>query len=284
MRKRGMICLIFLFLIATPLAADQPMAKAPGIKPLWQTSQELQVPESVMHDQQRQVLYVSNIAGKPTEKNGKGFIAKVNLDGTIQTLHWVTGLNAPKGMGIFKNTLYVTDIDRIHAIDIPSGKISKTWNVEGAKFLNDIAIDPIGNVYISDMNAKVLYAIRNANIALLAALEQDFPNGMLMQGDRLLVGTAQGVFNVDPATGNVKEVVPHRGGIDGLRYLGDGKYVVSDWQGKVQIIEKGKAPVVLFDTTREKINAADLEYIPEKRLLLVPTFFDNRVAAYQLHL
>jgi hypothetical protein len=38
----------------------------------------------------------------------------------------------------------------------------------------------------------------------------------------------------------------------------------------------------LLDTSADKINAADIEYIPEKRLLLVPTFFKNTVVAYEV--
>ncbi len=32
----------------------------------------------------------------------------------------------------------------------------------------------------------------------------------------------------------------------------------------------------------EKINSADLEFIIEKNLLIIPTFFDNRLVAYKL--
>ena len=110
------------------LVAAQNLTGSPAAKQIWETPRELMVPESVMYDAEHQVIYVANIAGKPTEKNGQGFIAQINLDGRIKKLRWVTGLNAPKGMGIFQDTLYVTDIDRVHAIDMGSGKIKGTWN------------------------------------------------------------------------------------------------------------------------------------------------------------
>lgn len=282
MKKIATLLLMALVVFTGQLWADAMSGAPTGVQQIWQTPRQLDVPESVMYDPVRDKIYVANIAGQPTEKNGKGFISQITLDGAIEKLRWVTGLDAPKGMGIFKNTLYVTDIDRIHAIDIPSGKIAKTWDVEGAKFLNDIAIDKVGNVYISDMNANVLYAIKNAKISLLTALEQPQPNGLLMQGSHLLVGTAEGVLSVDTASKTVQEQVPHKGGIDGLKHLGNGKYIVSDWQGKVQLIEKGKSPIILSDTTKAKINAADFELVPEKKMILVPTFFDNRVVAYRL--
>ena len=40
--------------------------------------------------------------------------------------------------------------------------------------------------------------------------------------------------------------------------------------------------IVLIDTTASKINSADLEYVQSRRLLLIPTFFDNRVMAYKV--
>ena len=76
--------------------------------------------------------------------------------------------------------------------------------------------------------------------------------------------------------------IPNKGGIDGLKKIRKGTYIVSDWKGKTQLISKNKHPIVLLDTTNKKINAADLEYIPDKRLIIIPTFFDNRVVAYKL--
>lgn len=282
MKKRVKIsCIIVLFLVLG-LVVAQDVTGSPAAKQIWETPRELMVPESVMYDAERQVIYVANIAGKPTEKNGQGFIAQINLDGRIKKLRWVTGLNAPKGMGIFQDTLYVTDIDRVHAIDVVSGKIKSTWNVEGAKFLNDIAIDQKGTVYITDMYAKALYAIQKGEIELFMTLQQRVPNGLLMSGGALLVGTAEGLFSIDTASREVTELIKHTGGIDGLKQLADGRYIVSDWRGKTQVIEKGEDPVVLIDTTKQNINAADLEFIPSKKLLLIPTFFDNRVVAYQV--
>lgn len=280
-RRVGISCILILFFVPG-LVAAQNLTGSPAAKQVWETSRELMVPESVMYDAERQIVYVANIAGKPTEKNGQGFITQINLDGTIKKLRWITGLNAPKGMGIFQDTLYVTDIDRVHAIDLGAGKIKRTWNVEGAKFLNDIAVDQKGTVYITDMYANALYTIQKGEIELFMALQQERPNGLLMSGGALLVGTAEGLFSIDTGSKAVTELIKHTGGIDGLKQLADGKYIVSDWRGKTQVIEKGKAPVVLIDTTKQKINAADLEFIPSMKLLLIPTFFDNRVVAYQV--
>ncbi len=263
-------------------AQTQALSDPPKAVQVWQTPQELRVPESVMFDGDKQLIYVANIAGMPTLKNGEGFISQVNLDGTIKNLRWVTGMNAPKGMGIFQGTLYVTDIDRIHAIDMAAGTIKKTWDVGGAKFLNDIAIDAKGTVYISDTETKKLHALRDGKLEEFLALQQSRPNGLLMQGDQLLVGTTEGLCAVDTAAKTVTVLIAYVGGIDGLKPLAPGRYIVSNWLGKTQIIEKDKAPVLLLDTTTQKVNSADLEFIAEQNLLLIPTFFNNRVVAYRL--
>ena len=58
-------------------------------------------------------IYVANIEGDPVGKDGKGSISIIGKDGTITNQNWVTGLNAPKGMGITNGMLYVTDIDEL---------------------------------------------------------------------------------------------------------------------------------------------------------------------------
>jgi len=57
-------------------------------------------------------LYVSNVGKelKPTVKDADGFISKLSKDGVIENLHFMDGLDAPKGMSIVNNTLFVVDI------------------------------------------------------------------------------------------------------------------------------------------------------------------------------
>jgi sugar lactone lactonase YvrE len=282
--KSMILLTVFSLIPFTPAGntTENTIGKKPSMVLVWETPKELAVPESVMYDAKQKLLYTSNISGKPTLKNGKGFIAKVNLDGSIEDPAWVTGLNAPKGMGIAGETLYVTDIDRVVAIGILTGVVNKIWEVEGAKFLNDIAVDPDEKIFISDMATKRIHVIQEGQLSTFLVLDYERPNGLCMSGNTLLVGTAQGVVTIDTRSKGIAMEIAHHGGIDGIKPLGGGRYIVSDWKGKVQIIEKGQTPVVLMDTSVQKINAADFEYIPEKNLVIIPTFFDDRLTAYQL--
>lgn len=68
-----------------------------------------------------QVRWIVCVNGQPTEKNGKGFIARLSTKGEVLTLEWAKGMDAPKGMGLAGDLLWVTDIDRLHAIDTKTG-------------------------------------------------------------------------------------------------------------------------------------------------------------------
>ena len=281
----GVVFVLVIFSLNACTPEGKTMESRVGQTPIldfvWKTPKGLNVPESVMYDEKNQVLYVSNINGKPTLKNNKGFITKIGLAGSILTLDWLTGLNAPKGMGIFGDTLYVTDIDRVLGIQITTGAIIETWNVQGAQFLNDIAIDSHGTVFISDMKTQTIHSITTGQLDTFLVLNYTRPNGLLMRGQTLLVGTAQGIVSIDTLDKSIALEIEHQGGIDGLKPVGEGRFIVSDWKGKIQIIEKNKPAVMLLDTSEQKINAADFEYIPDKNLLMVPTFFSNAVVAYQ---
>src|SRR6476620_9450413 len=97
-----------------------------NLEMIWSSDTILKVPESVLYSKSDKVLYVANIDGKPDEKDGKGSISKLGLDGKMIQADWVTGLNAPKGMAISGNSLWVADVDRMVEIDIQTGKIKRT--------------------------------------------------------------------------------------------------------------------------------------------------------------
>ncbi|GAL84616.1 ATP/GTP-binding protein [Sporocytophaga myxococcoides] len=254
----------------------------PTLQKKWETEAVLKTPESVIFDAKRNVLYVANINGDGSVHDGNGFITKLGTDGKITELEWVKGLDAPKGMGIVENKLYVSDINKVVVIDILSGKIEKSFTIEGAVFLNDITTDISGNVYISDSSNKKIYLLKDGTTSLW--LENNVfekPNGLLALKDGLRVIDMKGgkFYNVSYDKKNTEVIAENIPSGDGIVEINKGAYLISNWNGEVNYI-KGKTVSKLLDTKDEKINAADIWYVPQQKLVLVPTFFGNKLVAY----
>jgi DNA-binding beta-propeller fold protein YncE len=276
------ILLLYLLIYNNIQSQDAQIFQSDKLTRKWETPQTLKVPESVCYDPEGNIFYVSNVNGKPTEKDGNGFISKINPDGTMNMLNWATGLSAPKGMGIYKSKLYVTDIDRVAEIDMATGKIVNLYKFPYAKFLNDIAIDNRGAVYISDMMSTRIYRIyEGKSETWLDDTTLTNPNGLFAESGHLVIGCNK-IVKVGYTSKSITVWLGGTGSIDGLEAVGDGRYLFSDWNGNIYLAGTDKKVDKILDTTPAGINAADIEYIPSKKLLLVPTFNDNRIMAYEL--
>lgn len=258
-----------------------------SLEKVWETDTTLATPESVLYDTANEVLYVSCINGvPPNAKDGDGYIAKVNpADGAIVDSAWVTGLDAPKGLGLVGNTLYVTNIDEVVAIDITTGEITARTAVEGAEFLNDITTDPEGNVYFSDSNKNKIHQL-NAEGELSTWIDDENmggPNGLFHDGERMMLATfGSGKFNtINYDDNKVIPVVDSIPGGDGIVKVGV-DFLVSNWNGEVYYVTADWDKTKILDTKAMGANAADIEFIKSSNTLLVPTFFGNQVVAYQL--
>ena len=157
-------------------------------------------PESVIYDASSDILFVSNVNGSPVEKDGNGYISKILLDGTMLKKQWVVGLNAPKGLAIHEGTLYVSDIDTLVAIDIASGTINNSYQVDDAKFLNDVSVNKDGKVFVTDMVLNRIHCLCDDQFNIwLESPKLENPNGLHVEGDNLILG-AWGVMTDDFAT------------------------------------------------------------------------------------
>lgn len=277
--------------------AEEPKASEPKLVKAWETPAELMIPESVLHHPENNILYVSNInnttgsQNPPLEKDGDGFISKVNLDGTIETLKWAEGgLHAPKGMGIANGMLYVTDIDRVAEIDLNSGEVKRFFDLPGAKFLNDISIADDGIVYVSDYQDSKVYKLdpmADAPELVLFIDGLDTPNGLFVMGDKLLIGLNGSIMAASLADGTLMEapLVSKTGGVDGLEQASaDGTLVFSNWSGHLYVGKEGGEAIELLATEADETQSADIGYNMAEKIVYVPTFFKNTVAAYRLEM
>lgn len=273
------------FGLAATTPADRP--KPGKLVKVWETDTTLRTPESVLYDDRTDVLYVANIDGKSDELDGSGFISKVSLAGKIENLRWTSGLNAPKGMGLYKNRLYVTDVHRLVAINTETGQAEKTWDAVDQKgaFLNDVTVAKDGTVYVSDSRADKIYRLKDDKWEVWMEGEQlNKPNGVLAVGkNQLMIGcTKTGALRaVDVNTKTMITIADGMAATDGIVPEGKGNYFVSDWNGQVFHVNADGTKEQLIDTRTDKINAADIDYVAKRKLLIVPTFFKNKLVAYR---
>lgn len=278
---------LFTIALISFLASLTPSVKAQTIdlKPVWESDTTLRTPESVLVDPEKKVIYVACINGGPALENKGSFIAKVGEDGKVIKLKFTENLNSTKGMGILGDKLYVTEMTQVAEIALATGKILNRYPIEGAKFLNDIAVDAKkGVIYITDSNDSKVWALTGGKTSLVLGGDPlKGTNGLLVENDQLLIGNGDGsLLSMDIATKKLNTIAKVSGGIDGIVALGNKKYVVTEWSGKVWYVKADGTTELKIDTTKEKINTADIGYDPATQMLFVPTFFHNTVKAYSL--
>ncbi len=277
------------------MAAALPAAAQHSASEAW-ILEGLSTPESAVFDSARNVIYISNVAGQPLEKNGAGFISRVSPDGEMLEREWVTGLDAPKGLVTDGTTLYVSDIDRLVAIDIEAGEITGAWPGEGAHFLNDTAVDAQGRVYVSDMTQHRIYRLDGDTFAVWLEDEAlEHPNGLKVDNGRLIVAAWGPDMQQDFTTrepGRIlvvdletQEIAPlgaggRIGNLDGLEPDGDGNWLTTDWiAGGLFSVQSDGSFEQIVDLDQ---GSADLGFVPQERLVIIPMMMNDRVVAYRL--
>ena len=252
------------------------------LEKLWETDSVLKVPESVLFDGDNKVLYATNIDGTdPWGKDGKGSVAKVGLDGKVIATEWVSGLNAPKGMGLYNGKLYVADLNELVVIDIAGGKIDKRIVVTGAVGLNDVSISKAGIVYVSDSKAKKVFIVKDGISELLLDTLKG-PNGVLMRGDDFYLLDAGGMYKMNKDKTLTKITDGMEGGTDGIENISGNDFIVSCWQGVVWYVNADGSKQQLLDSRGDKKNSADIGIDAKNKIVYVPTFWRNTIVAYRV--
>lgn len=249
----------------------------------WETDSTLKTPESVLFDGTNNVLYVSNIDGQGGEKDGKGSVGKVSLDGKIIATDWVAGLNAPKGLALVKNTLWVADLDELVTIDITKGEITNHVKIPGAIFLNDVAADSKGAIYVTDSRNKQLWKVDGGKpTMLLDSTQLQGPNGVLVYNKDIYVLDNGSLLKMGKGKSLEKIAQGMEGHTDGVENVQGNEFLVSCWQGVIYYVNGDGTTQTLIDTRNEQVNSADIGYDAKTRMVYVPTFLRNKIVAYQL--
>jgi outer membrane protein assembly factor BamB len=257
----------------------------------------------VLHDRAADVYLVSNINGSPADKDNNGFISRVSPDGAATVGKWIESgvngvtLDAPKGMTIKGDTLYVADIDNVRVFDRNTGAPLASWAIEGASFLNDMATGPDGTLYVSDSGLKgtpeglaesgsdAVYRLGANGAATAVAKDPSLgrPNGLFVDSSGIIVvtfGSGQ-VYRLDPATGAKTDMPPPPAGqLDGVVRLADGSLLVSSWGGSAVYRLIGEDA---YGTAVDSVTSpADIGYDMQRGRVLIPSFMDNKVVVQEV--
>lgn len=256
----------------------------------------LRTPESFIVDPATGVYYISNVNGEPKAKDNNGFIARLDPSGKPIDLEFIKAgknqveLNAPKGLAISGNELFVADIDVVHRFDKNTGLLLGTIDLKliGAVFLNDVAADPNGNIFVSDTFGNLIFQIDpkkkyQASILAKGPLLEN-PNGLVYDPvfKRLDVAT-WGTGRILGVDMNGKVVVlgtKQFKNLDGIDFDRKGNLIVSDFtDGKIYRIKNYSTVEIIKENL---LTPADISFDYKNNQILVPSFDGNLAFTHPL--
>ena len=265
------------------------------------TTGGFKTPESVRYDSANDVFYVSNINGSPFAKDNNGFISRMKPDGKIDSLELIAGgrngviLNAPKGLVLVGDTLWVADVDAVRAFNVRTGAPVATVDLSSfhALFLNDICVGGDGALYVTDTGVQPsgdsmahvagsdrifrIDAARHATIAL-ATDSLHWPNGITWDksGKRFIVVPFAKVPQIlawRPGTKQPVTIGFGQGQYDGVEILADRRLIVTSWADSTVTIRDGN----VRSSIRGLPSPADIGVDTRRMHIAVPLLTKNRV-------
>src|SRR5690242_3131625 len=263
-------------------------------------------PESAVYDSAQDVWYVSNIVGGATDKDHRGFISRLKGDGTVDSLHFIQSgtngalLDAPKGLALHGDTIWVADIDVARAFDKRTGKPLTTVDLRPLKalMLNAIAIGPDGRVYITDTAIRMqngqpqhvgpdrIFAIGAAHTPSVAVQDSTMagPNGISWDASHkrfLVVGfMGPAITTWTPGAAHAQRLTSGVGQFDGNEVLPDGRALVSSWADSSLFVLSGDSLTKVIAGSLP--TPADLHVDPRTMEVAIPLSSQNEVVFYKV--
>ena len=263
----------------------------------------LMTPESVLYDATDDVYYVSNINGAPLAVDNNGFISQLSPDGTVKNLKFIEGgknkvtLNAPKGLAFVADMIVVSDINTVRMFDKKTGAPKGEVKIPGSTFLNDVAVDSKGTVYVTDSGLKAgkegfeptgtdgVWSIdakkKLTNVA--KGKEMNRPNGIIVAPDgKIWVNTfgAPELYWLGPK-GEKKDVATlPKASLDGLVLLPGGDVLVSSWES--QTVYRGKPTGPFTAIVTDVKSPADMGWDSKRSRVMIPLFQADEIQVWDV--
>jgi sugar lactone lactonase YvrE len=184
------------FMMKADTVLEPPLEDLGRTTKVWETDDVFLTPESVLYDSDRELLYVTSFDNQFAQKQDpSGYVSKLSLDGEVIEHQWVTGLTAPTGMDIHRDTLWLCERRHLTAIDLESGQIAARFEIPDADFPNDLVIDDEGYIYIADTRPSGwddsrIYRFRDGEFEVWANDGISRANGLWVRDGYLIVGNS----------------------------------------------------------------------------------------------
>jgi hypothetical protein len=240
------------------------------------TVEGLKNPEALSFDAAHNVYLISNTTTHLGLKHGGGFIARISADGKLDSLHFIQDgrggvtLNAPMGSRVRGDTLWVLDVDALRAFDTRTGAPLTTIDLSALHplLLNDLAIGPNGDFYITDTGVHVgedgtithtgpdrIYHVPRTGPPTVALESSALtsPDGIDWdpRGRRYVLAPIGGtiVQTWRPGDKTPTNAAPGKGRFDGIEIEKDGSILITSWADSTVLALEGKRLVPQITTT-----------------------------------
>lgn len=264
----------------------------------------MKTPESARYDPELDVFYVSNINGNPSQHDGNGSILVVRADSTgvskvlVESGKNGATLDAPKGIALIGDTLWVADINHLRAFNRRTGAPVADINLASmkAQFLNDVVIGGDGAVYTTDtglaFDAKgavthpgvdQIFKIVGRKATSIKADSLNAPNGIAWDA-------ANSRFVLAPFSGNAVQtwmpgdkqpttLATGPGQYDGVEVLADGRILVTSWaDSAVHLVQHGAMTKLVSNVS----GPADIGVDTKRGVVAIPRFSDGKVEYFKI--
>jgi hypothetical protein len=276
-------------------ASSTPSASAAvGVVPI-AVREGFVAPEAVRYDADQDVYFVANWGGdgNPGKADNDGFISRMRPDGTVENMRFIAGgtsgvtLHSPRGMTIVGDTLWAADFDAVRGFDRRTGAVLATVDFSSLDrgFLNDLAADADGAVYVTDTGKNKVYRVRGGPTLVLNDSLLGAPNGITWDAanKRFLIlpfGGGHTIHGWTPGTTTMVDVGTSPGAkFDGIEVLSGGRLLVSSQADtSLHLFEGGSGrPIIHVGGP-----PADIGVDTRRNRVAVPIVAMNRVEIWAL--